>query len=96
MEAQIRLCGRWFRNGVLHADGGCEVRSFNADTMAEDGVVGDGVDFTQEDVEVALVLLALGGKEFRMEDVYAGLALLDLQAGTDRTLEEYLQMVLPQ
>ena len=44
----------------------------------------------REDVEAALLLLNLAGKKFGKEDIDAGLALLDLQAGTDTTLEEYL------
>ena len=53
----------------------------------------DVVQLTREDVEGALALLHLTGKIFAMEDIEAGLALLDLQAGTDTTLEDYLLVI---
>lgn len=57
--------------------------------------VGVGGKFTQEDLDAALTLLSIAGKDISMEDIHAGLALLDLQAGTDTTLEEYLLTISP-
>ena len=72
--------------------GSGEVQGSASDlVMVEDGFAGDDVvQLTREDVEGALALLGLGGKIFGMEDIEAGLALSDLQAGTDTTLEDYL------
>ena len=99
IEAQIQSCGQrlLFQKagldavGVGNCDDG-EAQGFNTDATRSDGVAGKGVKPTREDVEAALTLLNLAGKNFSMEDIDAGLALLDLQADTDMTLEDYLLM----
>ena len=51
---------------------------------------GDRFSLTRGDVEAALTLLSLSGKEVGMDYVYAGLAVLDLRRATVMTLENYL------
>lgn len=94
IEAQIRLCGQWYlRDGKLGAVGAGDGQSHGEDS---DAVVGDGVRLTRRDVEAALTLLNLAGRNFGMEDIHAGLALLDLKGGTDTTLEDYLLAISQQ
>ena len=97
LEVQIQSCGQrlLFQKAGLEAVGvgNCddgEAEGFNTDATRFEGVAGDGVKLTREDAEAALTLLNLAGKNFSMEDIDAGLALLDLQVGTDMTLEDSL------
>ena len=88
MEGQIASLKGIFN---LVADEGDDVEVQGSDP---DGFDRDDVSLTREDVEAALTLLNLAGREFEMEDVECGLALLDLRAGTDTTVEEYLMTIV--